>query len=121
MRDIERLHQQWIAAWVQKDAQTIDRMMTPEYVYIAPNGRVLDRQTILGVVQSPTYRLDSAPKSATQVIELASDAAALIHHSRGAGSFQGRAFKDNFRVTTIFVRRGRAWQIGFEQASPVTA
>jgi uncharacterized protein (TIGR02246 family) len=121
MADTKRLHQQWIAAWLQKDAQTIDRMMTPEYVYIAPSGHVLDRKTILSIVQSPTYRLDSAPKSATQGVELSSDAVALIHHSRGAGSFQGRSFKDNFRVTTIFVKRGRAWQIGFEQASPVTA
>jgi len=121
MADIKQLHQQWIAAWVQKDADTIDRMMTPQYVYITPNGKVLDRKTILGIVQSPTYKLDRAPKSAVEIIELSSDAAALIHHSRAVGSFQGRAFKDNFRVTTIFVKRGRAWQIGFEQASPVTS
>jgi uncharacterized protein (TIGR02246 family) len=121
MREIERLHEQWIKAWLEKDAETIDRMMTPEYVYIAPNGKVLDRKTILGIVKSPTYRLDRAPKSAKEIIELAPDAAALVHHSRGAGSFQGHAFTDNFRVTSIFVKRGRAWQIGFEQASPVTA
>jgi hypothetical protein len=47
---------------LQKDAAAIDRMMTPEYVYIAPNGHVLDK-TILGVVQSPTYRLDRATKA----------------------------------------------------------
>lgn len=121
MRDIERLHQVWIKAWLEKDAATIDRMMTPEYVYVAPNGKVLDRETILGIVKSPSYKLDRAPRSTVQVIELAPDAAALIHHSRGTGSFQGRAFADNFRVVTIFVKRGRAWMIGFEQASPVTA
>ena len=121
MRELERLHEQWIKAWLEKDAATIDRMMTPEYVYIAPNGKVLDRKTILGIVQSPTYKLDRAPKSPTEIIELTANAAALIHHSRGTGSFQGRAFKDDFRVTSIFVKRGRAWQIGFEQASPITA
>ena len=118
-QEIERLHQRWLEAWLDKDADLIDRVMTPEYVYIAPNGAVLDRATILGIVKSPTYRLERAPKSAKKIVELAPDAAALIHHSRGSGSFQGRAFRDDFRVTSIFVKRGRAWQIGFEQASPV--
>jgi len=45
----------------------------------------------------------------------------LVHHSRATGSFEGRAFADNFRIATIFVKRGRTWKVGFEQASPVTS
>ncbi|HKB79100.1 MAG TPA: nuclear transport factor 2 family protein [Thermoanaerobaculia bacterium] len=121
MRDIERLHQAWITAWLENDAETIGKMMTAEYVYVAPNGKVLEREAILAIVRSPTYRLDRAPKSRSRVFPLAPGAVVLVHHSRATGSFEGRAFADNFRIATIFVKRGRTWKVGFEQASPVTS
>jgi len=55
--EVERLSETWYAAWLSKDAATVERLMAKEYVYVAPNGQVLDRDAILAIIRSPTYQL----------------------------------------------------------------
>jgi hypothetical protein len=45
--EIEQLSKAWNTAWLENDAATVDRLMAPEYVYVAPNGQILDRAAIL--------------------------------------------------------------------------
>jgi hypothetical protein len=46
-------------AWLAKDAATVEHLMADDYVYVAPNGSVFDRQAIPGILRSPSYRLDA--------------------------------------------------------------
>jgi len=36
-------NEHWIRARFEKDIATVERLMADDYVYVAPNGRVLDR------------------------------------------------------------------------------
>ena len=120
MSELERLNQDWIAAWVKKDAAAVEATMTPEYLYVAPNGRILDREKILSIIRSPTYKLQRATPTEVRVIELGPGVSAVLHRLRGAGSYQGKSFVDDHRCVRFFVKRGRKWLVAYEQCSPIT-
>lgn len=119
MSELERLNEQWNTAWLKKDVAFVERRMAPEYVYVAPTGQVLDRNAILNVIKSPTYKLQRSTRTIERTIELSSNVVAMILRSRAAGMFQGRGFTDDNRCVSVFVKRGRDWLIAFEQCSPI--
>ena len=119
MSEIERLAQEWNSAWLKKDVATVERMMMKTYVYIPPNGHILDRAEILGIISSPAYKLRRGKISESQLIEISANIAALVHRWRGAGTFEGRSFTDDHRCVTIFVKQRRRWLMAFEMCSAI--
>jgi uncharacterized protein (TIGR02246 family) len=116
--EIERLHHAWIAAWLAKDAAAIDARMAPEYTYVGPDGRVMDRERILAIIRSPGYRLDRATSSEIHVTQF-KDSAILLRRSQASGSFDGQGFTEDHRCTSVWLRREGAWQLAWEHCSPI--
>jgi len=50
-------------AWLEKDVALVEKLMADEYVYIAPNGQLLNRQAILKIIQSASYQLDNGTRT----------------------------------------------------------
>jgi len=117
MAELERLIQVWTSAWLEHDASTVERLMAPEYVYIAPNGQVFDRPAILGIIRSPSYSVAWGRRTEVSILPLGVDSAAVLSRWQGEGTYQGQPFKDDHRCTSVFVRRGREWQISLEHCS----
>jgi hypothetical protein len=118
-QEIVQLSKAWNAAWLENDAATVDRLMAPEYVYIAPNGQILDRATILGVILSPSYKLHHATWTELQIKVFSNDAAVILDRLQGSGTLNGKTFTDDNRCARLCLCRNGAWQIAFEQASPI--
>jgi len=118
-QQIEQLSKTWNTAWLENDSATVDRLMAPEYVYVAPNGQILDRATILGVILSPSYKLHHAAWTELQIKVFSNDAAVILDRLQGTGTLNGKTFTDDNRCARLCFRRNGAWQIAFEQASPV--
>jgi uncharacterized protein (TIGR02246 family) len=116
--EIERLNQAWLDAWLTKDAAAIQAMMAPEYTYIAPNGQVMDRDRILAIVRSPSYRLDRAKGSEVHVTRF-KDSAIVLRRSQSSGSYDGQAFTEDHRCTSVWLRRRKAWRLAWEHCSPI--
>jgi len=76
--DLEHLNQIWEQGWLKKDATLVEELMADEYLYIAPNGQMQNRQAILNIIRSPTYHLDSG--SRTDVIVTPVAACLCIGH-----------------------------------------
>jgi len=77
--DLIIFNEQWIRAWFEKDYAAVELLMAEDYVYIAPNGRVLDRSTILSIIRSPSYTLYSGARSEIKV-RLLGEGAALVRN-----------------------------------------
>ena len=75
--DVKTLMTAWKNAWFTKNARSIAEMMTDDYIYVAPNGAVMDRATILGVVNDPTYALTGGTHTET-VVSMLGEAAAMV-------------------------------------------
>ena len=65
----------WFDAWRAKDAGAIGRMMAAEYVYVAPNGAVMDREAILAIASDPSYGITDGAHTEVEVIPLGANVA----------------------------------------------
>lgn len=117
LSDLHGLSQRWFRAWFEKDDVTVERLMAEDYVYIAPNGLVLDRKAILGIIRSATYRLNQGERTEVVVRPLGRDAAVIRDRWQGAGSFDGIAFTDDHRCIRIWEMRVGEWRLVMEQCS----
>jgi hypothetical protein len=115
--DLEHLNKIWAQAWLDKDAALVEKLMAAEYVYIAPNGRMMDRQAILDVIRSPGYHLDKGTRTEVIIKTVGEDAAVVVHRSQAEGSFEGKTFKEDHRCTMLCARRGGEWRVVLEQCS----
>lgn len=117
MLELDDLRKRWFQAWIKKDVATVERLAADDYVYVAPNGVIMDRQAILRIIRSPSYRLDRSTRSEFVVRTLGDNAAILRHRWRGGGSFEGTAFTDDHRCVMVCEKQAGTWRIVFEQCS----
>ena len=115
--EVQGLAELWFQAWLDKDAVTVERLMAEDYLYIAPSGAVLDRQAIMAMIRSPSYRLEQGKRSEVVVRALGPEAALERHRYQGSGSFEGTSFTDDQRGVMIWERQAGVWRLVFEQCS----
>ena len=117
LTELHELNSRWFQAWLEKDAATVERLMAQDYVYIAPSGRVLDRQAILAIIRAPSYRLDRFARTAIEV-RAVGDAAVVVRDRRqSAGSFDGAAFSEEHRGVMVWAKHAGEWRLVMEQCS----
>ena len=118
-QEVDQLRKTWNTAWLENDSATVDKLMAPEYVYIAGNGQVLDRSAIMGVIRSPSYKIHNGAWTEVQINLFSDDAAVIIDRWTGIATLNGNTFNDDNRCSRFCLRRNRSWQIVFEQASGI--
>ena len=111
------LSERWFQAWLAKDDATVERLMAADYLYVAPNGLVLDRQAILRIIRSPSYRLDHGMRTEVVVRAVGHEAAVVRHRYQGAGSFEGTSFTDDHRCLMVWEKQAGEWRLVMEQCS----
>jgi uncharacterized protein (TIGR02246 family) len=111
------LSERWFQAWLEKDATTVDRLMAEDYLYIGPSGLALDRQAILAVIRSPSYRLDHGTRTEVVVRAVGQEAAVVRHRYQGAGSFEDTSFTDDHRGIMVWEKNAGEWRLVMEQCS----
>jgi ketosteroid isomerase-like protein len=117
--DPARLTAAWFDAWRVKDAAAIERMIAVEYVYVAPNGAVMNRDSILAIIRDPSYGITEGGHSEVEVTPLSAEVALVRHRWRGRGMLRGQEFVDDHRCVMVWARVGGQWRVRYEQASPV--
>ncbi len=115
--ELHGLSERWFQAWLEKDAATVERLMAEDYIYVAPIGLILDRQAILKIIHSPSYRLDHGTRSEVVVRALGDEAAVVRHRYQGAGSLEGTSFTDDQRCVMVWEKRAGQWRLVMEQCS----
>ena len=117
LSELHGLNERWMQAWLEKDAAAVDRLMADDYIYVAPNGSVLDRQAILRIIRSPNYRLDRGSRTEVVVRAIGHDAAVVRHRCQAAGSFEGTSFTDDHQCVMVWERQAGQWRVVMEQSS----
>jgi uncharacterized protein (TIGR02246 family) len=115
--DLEQLSDRWNRAWLDKDADTVAGLMAGDYVYVAPTGQVQDREAILAVIRSPTYRLHQWTRTNVVVRMVGDNAAVIRHRGQGEGEFEGKPFKEDHTLVAVCARVGGAWHVVMEQCT----
>jgi hypothetical protein len=99
LTELHGLSERWYQAWLEKDATTVERLMAEDYLYVGPNGLALDRQAILAIIGSPSYRLDHGTRTEVIVRALGHEAGIVRHRWQDAGSFEGTSFSMTIGVS----------------------
>jgi uncharacterized protein (TIGR02246 family) len=115
--ELQDLSEPWFQAWLEKDAATVERLAAEDYLYIGPSGLVLDRQAILAIVRSTSYRLDHGTRTEIVVRAVGDDAALVRHRYQGAGSYEGASFTDDHRCVMFWEKHAGQWRLVLEQCS----
>ena len=115
--ELHDLSERWFQAWLAKDAATVERLAAEDYIYVAPNGSILDRQAIVAIIRSPSYRLDHGTRCEVVVRALGRDAAVVRQRYQGAGSYEGKSFTDDHRCVMVFEKHAGEWRLVMEQCS----
>ena len=115
--ELERLNETWNRAWLDKDARTVEELMTEDYVYVAPNGQTLDRLAILSIIRSPGFRIHSGSRTEVSIRSLTPDTGVVLHRWQGEGTYAGKSFKDDHRCTMVCIRQGSEWRVALEHCS----
>jgi uncharacterized protein (TIGR02246 family) len=115
--ELHGLSERWFQAWLEKDAATVERLAAEDYIYVGPNGSTLDRQAILAIIRSPSYRLDHGTRTEVVVRPVGHDAAVVRHHYQGAGSIEGTSFTDDQRCVMVWEKHAGRWRLVMEQCS----
>jgi uncharacterized protein (TIGR02246 family) len=109
--------ERWYRAWFERDAATVQRLMAEDYLYVGPNGWVMDREAILAVIRSPSYRLDRGARTEIVVRGVGQGAAIVRHRWQGAGSYDGAAFTDDSRCIMVWEKQDGQWRLVMDQCS----
>ena len=117
LSEVQGLAERWFQAWLDKDAATVERLMAEDYLYIGPSGLTLDRQAILAVIRSPSYRLDHGRRTEVVIRAVGREAAVVRHRYQGAGSFEGTSFTDDHRCVMVWEKHAGDWRLVMEQCS----
>jgi hypothetical protein len=117
LSELHGLSERWFQAWLEKDVATVERLAAQDYLYVAPSGSVLDRQAILEIIRSPSYRLDHGTRTEVVVRALGQDAVVVRHRYQGAGSFEGTSFTDDQRCVMVWEKQAGEWRLVMEQCS----
>jgi hypothetical protein len=117
LSELHGLSERWFQAWLEKDAATVERLMANDYIYVGPNGLTLDRQAILAVIRSPSYRLDHGTRTEVVVRAVGREAAVVRHRYQGAGAFEGASFTDDHRCVMVWEIHTGEWRLVMEQCS----
>jgi ketosteroid isomerase-like protein len=115
--ELQGLSELWFQACLEKDAATVERLMAEDYLYLGPSGLVLERQAILAIIRSPSYRLDQGTRTEVVVRAVGQDAAVVRHCYQGAGSFEGTAFTDDHQCVMLWEKHVGGWRLVMEQCS----
>jgi len=118
--DLEASNEKWNGAWLTKDVDAVEMIAADDYVYVGPEGQMLDRAAILEIVRSPSYHLASGTWSEVSISRLGADSAVVLDRFQGKGEYRGQMFEENHRHTTVWVRRFGRWQVRLEHCSAIT-
>jgi hypothetical protein len=117
LSELHGMNERWNKAWLEKDAATVEHLMAEDYIYVAPSGMVLDRQAILAIIRSPSYRLDHSTRTEVVVRAVGQEAAVVRQRCQAAGSFEGTSFTDDFRGVMVCEKQAGEWRVVLEQCS----
>ena len=94
---------------------SVAALAADDYIYVGPHGLTLDREAILAIIRSPSYRLDHGTRSDVVVRAVGDSAAIVRHRYQGAGSFEGQTFTDDHRCVMIWHQHAGQWRLVMER------
>jgi hypothetical protein len=111
-KQIEQLNDEIGSALVQINLDTLDRLLSDDYVYENDLGTRLTKQQILTLFRTGNLRYDYVTSTNSRVVvDNSLTKGMLTSQAQSKGRLQGRAFNDRYTYTNTYEKRGSGWQL----------
>ena len=110
-RELARLEQEWMQAMQQRDADRLEELVAPEFVFTAIHidPEPMSREAWMGAAMGG-YSISSFYYDEMDVV-VAGDTAVVHSRYSQIASYNGRNLSSMFRLTDVWSRREGAWQV----------
>ena len=110
-RELARLQEEWMAAMQQRNAERLEEIVAPEFVFTAIHidPEPMSREAWMGAAMGG-YSISSFYYDEMDVVA-AGDTAVVHSRYSQIASFNGRNLSSMFRLTDVWSRRDGAWQV----------
>ena len=121
-QQLERLCEEWAAAELSGDTDSLERTLADDFVGVGPRGFTLSKEQWLERHESGKLRYESFGLDEVQVRPYG-DAAVAVCRQSAEGVYEdenGRFdIREQFRITLVFVRQWGSWLLAGLQLSPI--
>ncbi|MCB2410559.1 nuclear transport factor 2 family protein [Hymenobacter lucidus] len=116
-----QLERRWNEAIVRRDTAFISGLLAPDFLYIAADGSVNDRKTMLLAVANPNSVVNPFQSEDVRVRQYGKDTAILTGWFLQTGTWLGQPFAVRLRYSDVYVRVKGRWQAVQAQAAVLPA
>jgi ketosteroid isomerase-like protein len=107
--ELIRVAHDWDRAMIANDADAIGRYMADDWTIVGSDGRVGGKADFLALVRSGALTHDVMTSEDFNV-RVYGDTAVVIARGISGGKYQGQAFREVERASSVFVRQAGQWR-----------
>jgi ketosteroid isomerase-like protein len=115
---VHKAVEEMVAALGRNDVPALERLTTPDYMFVNPAGKVWNRAQYFELIRSGTLKVESYTQD-EEIIRLYGNTAVVIYRSAPKGTFKGQELTSQRRVTTVFIKQGDRWLATGRQSTPI--
>jgi len=118
-RQVEKLEETWRLAQLNGDAETMDRLLSDDYIGITMNGQIVTKTQQLDRMRSRTISLSKIDLDDVKV-KLIGQTAVVTSRATVEGTNDGESVHGIYRYTRVYTRtQGGSWKITNFEATRV--
>jgi ketosteroid isomerase-like protein len=118
--ELIRAAHDWDRAMIANDAEAIGRYMADDWTIVGSDGNVGDKHNFLALVKSGALSHDVMTSEDINV-RVYGDTAVVTARGVSGGKYQGRAFREVERSSSVFVRQDGHWRCVLTHLSRIAA
>ncbi len=107
--ELIRLAHDWDRAMIENDAEAIGRFMAEDWTIVGSDGNVGGKANFLALVKSGALTHDVMTSEDIDV-RVYGDTAVVTARGVSAGKYQGQAFREVERASSVFVKQDGQWR-----------
>ena len=115
---IREVMDQLAVALNHNDAEALERLWAPDYIWVNPIGMMLTKAQRIELTRSGKMKVDSYTKD-EENIRLYGTMAIDIYRSTVNGQYSGKDVLPRRRVTTVLLKRDDRWQVVSQQSTTI--
>ncbi|HEX8847309.1 MAG TPA: nuclear transport factor 2 family protein [Pyrinomonadaceae bacterium] len=118
IKEVKRVCQQWVTAFVERDTETLNRVMADDFVFTYPMEGD-DKTQFISDVESGDLTIDLFDRK-NVVVRIYGDSAVLTCHDTARWTYHGRLITGDYRTLQVYARRQGRWQLVAVQSCPLS-
>jgi ketosteroid isomerase-like protein len=115
--ELNELEQRLVRAWIDRDRETIEAILSDDWAVIDPGGRLLTKAQVMKEAFESGEREIEAGQIDDVRVRTFGEVAVVTGKTSATGTYKGMRATVKLRFTDVCVRRGDGWQVVASQAT----